>query len=101
MFEEGKENSVLKQIWSKMPQKVTESSCGLDSANIKEILPANKAYYRFSGSLTTPPCSEGVRWFVMQEYSHISKSQVEKFAKIVHGHNNRDVLELNARKVIK
>jgi carbonic anhydrase len=101
MFEDGKENSVLKQIWSKMPQKVTESSCGLDSANIKEILPANKAYYRFSGSLTTPPCSEGVRWFVMQEYSHISKSQVEKFAKIVHGHNNRDVLPLNARKVIK
>lgn len=101
LFEDGKENVDLKRIWSKMPHKESSAGCGLPAAMIKDILPKNKAYYRFDGSLTTPPCSEGVRWFVMQDYSHVSAAQVKEFAKLIHGHDNRPVQPMNARKVLK
>lgn len=101
MFEDGAENKELKKIWSKMPHKEGKAGCGLPTDMIKEILPQDKSYYRFNGSLTTPPCSEGVRWFVMQNYSHISKAQVKQFADLMHGHDNRPVQPLNARKVLK
>jgi len=101
MFEDGAENKDLKKIWSKMPHKEGSTSCSLPTDMIKEILPKDKAYYRFDGSLTTPPCSEGVRWFVMQNYSHISKAQVKEFAGLVHGHDNRPIQPLNARKILK
>ena len=101
MFKEGKENKVLQKIWDRMPNKAGESAkCGLPSKLINELLPKNKDYYRFSGSLTTPPCSEGVRWMVLKNYVTISPAQVKEFSKIIHK-NNRPVQPLNARKVMK
>ena len=102
MFEDGKENSTLKKIWNKMPHKAGQKAgCGLSSKIIKGILPDDKDYYRFSGSLTTPPCSEGVRWFVMEDYSHISAAQTKEFLELFHHANNRPVQAVNARKVMK
>ncbi len=102
MFEDGKENPILKKIWSKMPLKAGESNaCGLPHKGIDTLLPKNREYYRFNGSLTTPPCSEGVRWFVMKDYSTISKAQVKEFLGAVHHANNRPIQPMNARKVMK
>ena len=102
LFEEGKENPIIKKIWNKMPHKAGESSgCGLTSKDVNSVLPKDKDYYRFSGSLTTPPCSEGVRWFVMEDYATISKAQVEEFLHTLHHANNRPVQPINARKVMK
>ena len=102
MFEEGKENKIIKKIWDRMPSKAGETStCGLPATMIKEILPKKKDYYRFSGSLTTPPCSEGVRWMVLKDYATISKAQVAEFLKVMHHENNRPVQPVNARKVMK
>ena len=102
LFEDGAENKDLKKIWSKMPiESGKTAGCGLPANMINELLPTDKAYYRFDGSLTTPPCSEGVRWFVMQNYSHISKAQVKQFEDVMHGHDNRPVQPLNARKILK
>lgn len=63
------------------------------------LIPSDKDYYRFNGSLTTPPCSEGVRWFVIKEPQTISAEQTEKFEKAM-GENNRPVQPLNARMVL-
>ncbi len=102
MFEDGKENPVLKKIWNKMPHKAGETSgCGLSSEVIKELLPKYKDYYRFSGSLTTPPCSEGVRWMVLKNYSTISAAQTKVFLDLFHHANNRPVQAINARKIMK
>jgi len=102
MFEDGKENPILKKIWNKMPHHVGKSaSCGLTAKVINDILPTNREYYRFNGSLTTPPCSEGVRWFVMKDYSHISTAQTKEFLELFHHANNRPVQAINARKVMK
>jgi len=102
MFEDGKENPILKKIWNKMPHNAGKTaSCGLPSKVINDLLPKEREYYRFSGSLTTPPCSEGVRWFVMKDYSHISAAQTKEFLELFHHANNRPVQAINARKVMK
>jgi carbonic anhydrase len=101
MFKEGKSNPLLEKVWSKMPQKAdTKTAIKLSAEDVNALLPKDKAYYRFSGSLTTPPCSEGVRWFVLKTAVTISKEQVEKFLHTMHHPNNRPIQNLNARKVL-
>ena len=102
MFEDGKKNEIINKIWNRMPKKAgTKVSCGLTAEMINALLPEDKAYYRFDGSLTTPPCSEGVRWFVMKDYLQISKDEVEEFLHTMHHPNNRPVQPVNARKVLQ
>jgi carbonic anhydrase len=65
------------------------------------VIPADKDYYRFNGSLTTPPCSEGVVWMVAKKPATASKPQIELFSKTVGFANNRPVQAVNARPVLK
>ncbi len=102
LFEEGRMNPTLKKIWSVMPHHAGDSEeLELSSNYIRILLPKDKRYYRFSGSLTTPPCSEGVRWFVFKEYAQISDYQIEQFTSAMGVDNNRPVQPLNARKILK
>jgi carbonic anhydrase len=101
MFEEGEENINLAKIWEKMPTKANETN-NLSLDNIATtLLPKNRDYYRFNGSLTTPPCSEGVRWVVLKTPVTISKAQVEKFLNVMKHPNNRPIQNTNARVIIK
>ena len=98
MFVEGEENAELAQLWAKMPMNAGEhNALSGEAKTLINLLPAEREYYRFNGSLTTPPCSEGVKWMVMKTPLSISKAQVEKFSHAVHGTNNRPVQPLNAR----
>ena len=102
MFEDGAENPFLKKVWAKMPHKAGEKNAiSISAKEVNALLPKDKAYYRFNGSLTTPPCSEGVRWMVLKNYSTISKGQTKEFLDVFHHANNRPVQPINARKVIK
>ncbi|WP_198266599.1 carbonic anhydrase [sulfur-oxidizing endosymbiont of Gigantopelta aegis] len=101
MFEEGKENSALAGAWSQMPAHAGDKSVMKTTADANKILPASKDYYRFNGSLTTPPCSEGVRWFVMKEAVSASKEQIHAFEKVMHHGNNRPIQATNARPLLK
>jgi len=49
------------------------------SINAKHLLPADQTYYSYMGSLTTPPCTEGVQWLVMKTPVEISRDQVSHF----------------------
>ena len=69
--------------------------------NAADLLPVSKDYFRYSGSLTTPPCSEGVRWYVMKEAITVSKAQIEAFRQAVGYPNNRPVQPVNARVVLR
>ena len=101
MFEEGKANEALEKVWAKMPSKEGETN-ELKLNNIANaILPEDKHYYRFNGSLTTPPCTEGVRWFVLKSSVTVSKEQVEKFHHLMHHDNNRPIQPLDARIVVE
>ena len=101
MYEDGKDNKVLKKVCNTIFSNVHEvHKCNLSAEDINMLLPKNKDYFRFSGSLTTPPCSEGVRWIVLEHYLHISKKQTEKFVNVMmKGHNDRPVQPLNARTI--
>ena len=103
MYEPSKEKKVLKKICNKIFSHAHKPiKCTLTGKDINTLLPKSKAYYRIDGSLTTPPCSEGVRWFVLQDYSHVNAAQAKKFVNVMmKGHNSRPVQPLNARKVLK
>ena len=100
MFEEGKENEALKELWAVMPTQVGKHHT-IDAKHLDALLPKNRDYYRFNGSLTTPPCTEGVRWLVMKNAVTLSKAQIETFKKVMHLHNNRPLQPTNARMILK
>ncbi|MEW6729112.1 MAG: carbonic anhydrase family protein [Pseudomonadota bacterium] len=102
LFKEGAENAALAPIWAHLPtQQGKEMSVEGVTVSAKALLPANPEYYRYSGSLTTPPCSEGVTWLVMTEPLEVSKAQVERFRTLMGGDTNRPVQPLNARLPMK
>ncbi len=101
MFENGVENPFIKKVWEMMPHEADKKApLVLSAKDINAFLPQIREYYRFDGSLTTPPCSEGVRWFVLKNYATISAAQVEEFLHTVHHENNRPIQPINARKVM-
>ena len=101
MFKEGAENKALNAIWSHMPKEEGEKNALATPFSAASLIPAAHAYYRFNGSLTTPPCSEGVRWMVMKTPVTVSKEQVEAFAHVMHHPNNRPVQAVNSRPVLE
>ncbi|MGE7918160.1 carbonic anhydrase [Viridibacillus sp. NPDC093762] len=97
----GNENKLLRDIWSKLPTNITEADIPLtNTINLAKLLPTDKKVYRYSGSLTTPPCSEGVKWSIMEQPIEMSKEQINAF-KAIFSNNNRPVQPLNNRKVLK
>lgn len=101
LYNLGEENPVLQRIWDAMPKKVGEKRILVTKVNPYYLLPQNKDYYRYDGSLTTPPCTEGVRWFVMKEPVTLSAKQLGLFMEVMGVPNNRPVQPINARKVLK
>ncbi|AIW16314.1 carbonic anhydrase [Vibrio tubiashii] len=68
--------------------------------NVADMIPDTEHYYRFNGSLTTPPCSEGVRWFVLKQAQTLSQEQTKLFKQVM-GKNNRPIQAKNARVVLE
>lgn len=97
MVEEGKENMELAKLWQHLPQKAGEKHSLLGTTiQLANLLPADQHYYRFMGSLTTPPCSEGVNWFVMQQPITASKEQIAAF-RALYPMNARPIQPTNNR----
>ncbi len=67
---------------------------------LKYLLPDKIHFYHFNGSLTTPPCSEGVTWFIIEETLNISKEQFEEMRKIMHYKSNQRPLQKDYNRVI-
>lgn len=101
MFEPGKANGALSQVWQSLPAKAGEQRQLKEAVSAEQLLPAKRDYYRFSGSLTTPPCSEGVRWLVMKEPVQVSQAQIDAFKAVMHHPNNRPVQPLHGRLVLQ
>lgn len=100
MFKEGKKNSFIQKIWDNIPNKIGHEMTYLGlGVNANDLLPSDRAYYHFTGSLTTPPCSEGVSWNVMTTPIEVSSQQIARFASF-YKMNARPVQALNER-VIK
>lgn len=99
LFDRGADNNFLKPFWDKLPRESGETrSLPKTSFKVSDMLPADKVYYTFNGSLTTPPCSENVTWFVLKSPVSVSKDQTAGFRKM-YPLNNRPVQPLNGRVV--
>jgi carbonic anhydrase len=83
-----------------MPKKADIKVTLPNSVNPLYLLPDSTDYYRFNGSLTTPPCTEGVTWLVMKQPITASKAQIKQFQKVMGHPNNRPVQPVNARPVL-
>jgi carbonic anhydrase len=99
LLKKGNANSTLDEIWTQMPKiEGKEQEIAGVQINAAALLPPDTAYYTYRGSLTTPPCSEGVRWFVLKTPIEISTEQIDTFATI-YPHNVRPVQPIGGRVV--
>jgi carbonic anhydrase len=99
LLKKGASNSLLDTLWKNIPAE-KEKAVDVSSVtlNVKDLLPTDHGYYTFTGSLTTPPCSEGVTWYVLKEPASLSAEQIAAFAKI-YPLNARPVQPLNGREL--
>jgi carbonic anhydrase len=96
LLSEGTPNTVLGRFWERLPKAPGEVDTGV-SIDLKDLLPrATDDYFTYSGSLTTPPCTESVRWVVLKQPLQISKAQIASF-KSVFPMNARPTMPLGAR----
>jgi carbonic anhydrase len=99
LLTDGEANPLVDTLWSHLPtQKNKETIVDSETIDVTELLPDNHAYYTFAGSLTTPPCTEGVTWFVLQQPASVSAMQVARFG-AVYPMNARPVQPLNGRTI--
>ena len=100
MLQAGKEQKLIRTLWNNLPleqnKPVIRSEITIDAT---QLLPATRNYFTYTGSLTTPPCSEGVLWLVLKTPTQLSKEQVSGFGK-VYSNNARPTQARNGR-VIK
>ena len=100
LFDDGAASPGLAALDPAMPDRTGQHRPVQARNAIAALLPPSRDYFEYSASLTTPPCSEGVRWLVMKQPMTISPVQREALARIMHGPNNRPVQPLNARLVL-
>lgn len=94
----GKRNPVLDQIWQIMPHKPNRIAASELNINALDIIGEARDYYTYEGSLTTPPCTEGVQWFVLTDEREIGSTQLREFQKM-YPNNARPVQPVYDRKV--
>jgi len=99
LFRDGPHHRGLKALGNRAAiQAGTSHPIDVPIAEL-DIVPEGRAYYRYSGSLTTPPCSEGVLWLILKETGSVSKEQVATFVKMI-GEDARGAQPLNGRLVV-
>ena len=99
-LKEGDTNTFLEKIWSAIPSEVNKEVVSTERIDLVNALPSDLKYYTYTGSLTTPPCSQGIDWVVLKEPMEISAEQIEKFSSI-HENNARPTQPLNNRQVVE
>ncbi|MBC3910374.1 carbonic anhydrase [Undibacterium umbellatum] len=82
LIERGKSHSLVQQVWNNLPLEKNDPVQALTTMDMSDILPVKRDYYTYMGSLTTPPCSEGVLWLVMKEPVEISPDQLAIFSRL-------------------
>lgn len=98
MLEADRDRPVLTKLWNWLPDQIgKEVSIPLEF-RLSDILPPNTHHYSYSGSLTTPPCTEGVQWIVLKDPIHIARQDVDRFVEII-GENARPIQRIGDREI--
>ncbi len=104
LMKEGEKNSFIGKIFDHMPADSAKKHNSVKSSklqvNTNDILPASKEHWHYMGSLTTPPCTQIVEWFLLKEPITISTDQLAQFHKLYNG-NARPTQPLNTRVILE
>lgn len=99
LIDSGKENRAFKPVMNNLPkEKGKEITVDRVTINALDLLPDSKEYYRYTGSLTTPPCTEDVTWFVLKTPVSITADSVARFGR-AYPMNARPVQPVNGRDI--
>jgi carbonic anhydrase len=99
LFRTGSENAAIATLWSKLPERAGGDRLFPDvTLDATRLLPAVRGYYAYDGSLTAPPCTEGVYWMVLKQPLELSAEQLARFRNTF-PNNARPVQPLNGRVV--
>lgn len=99
LLDPGVANALINKVWTHMPLDSNDRvrlPGGIIDMN--ELLPKDQRYYQFMGSLTTPPCTEGVLWLVLKQAATLSAAQIKMFSQLF-PNNARPLQPLNGRVV--
>ncbi len=100
LIKEGRHNPAFDLVVEHIPLEIGgEEHLEHVQVEIDDLLPADRSTFRYSGSWTTPPCSEGVRWFVFVQALELSPQQIQSFAGVIRG-NNRPLQPHNGRDLL-
>ena len=99
MLEPGPANALVQQLWDHMPT-VKGDEHGIPGVEINPVglLPRGLSYYQYTGSISAPPCNEGVLWIVLKTPLTLSANQIAAFAAL-YPHDVRPLQPLNGRVV--
>jgi carbonic anhydrase len=82
LLDRGSAQPLVQTIWNNLPLEKGEEQAARVAIDLNHLLPQDRRYYTYMGSLTTPPCSEGVLWMVMQQPVPVSPEQIDIFARL-------------------
>ncbi|HLL17700.1 MAG TPA: carbonic anhydrase family protein, partial [Rubrivivax sp.] len=91
---------VVQKVWNNLPLERGEEAVARAPLDLNELLPADRKYYTYMGSMTTPPCSEGVQWVVMRQPVTVTAEQIELFARI-YPMNSRPLQSAAGRRILQ
>jgi len=97
-LKKGENNAALQKVWDSIPAGAGQTKSSGASINVAELLPSTNSYWHFTGSFTTPPCTEHVVWSVLQNTITVSENQVNKFLSII-GEDARPVQPVKWRTI--
>jgi carbonic anhydrase len=98
LLKRGHENAAIQQVWDHMPATEAQEEVVGTDLNPAGLLPHDTGYFLYTGSQTAPPCTEGVKWFVLKTPVEISADQIQQFAKL-YPRDARSLQPLNGRVV--
>lgn len=101
LLDAGEQNDAIQPFIENLPAEKSEVADAGVTINATDLLPAEQTTFRYSGSLTTPPCSEGVNWLLLTTPVELSAEQVAALASIFEEGNNRPVQPLNDRPLVE
>lgn len=99
LIEQGKAQNLIQSVWNNLPLEQNAAVTPALAMDVNQLLPTRREYFTYMGSLTTPPCSEGVLWMVMKEPVQASSEQIAIFARLYP--MNARPLQVQAGRLIK
>jgi carbonic anhydrase len=82
LMDQGRAHPMVQLVWNSLPLEQTETVQSPAPIDMNLMLPDDRRYFTYMGSLTTPPCSEGVRWLVLKQPATMSADQIAVFARL-------------------